>query len=58
MPLTALPEPAKLLPVLPGTAADPGHDAIIVAKISEFTGAHLYLCHTCHAIDISASHVN
>lgn len=41
-----------------GPAGDPDHDAIIVAKISESTGAHVYLCHTCPAIDISATHAN
>jgi hypothetical protein len=41
-----------------GPAVDPDHDAIIVAKINESTGAHLYLCHTCHTIDMSASYVS
>lgn len=41
---------------LPGTSGEPDNDAIIVVKIGEFIGAHVYLCHTCCAIDTSASH--
>jgi hypothetical protein len=41
-----------------GPAGDPDNDAVIVGKISEFIGAHVYLCRACYAIDISASHAN
>lgn len=33
-------------------AADPGHDAVIIAKVSDHLGAHIYLCHACADADL------
>ncbi len=33
--------------VCPNTAGDPVRDAVIVAKLRDDLGAHIYLCHAC-----------
>jgi hypothetical protein len=37
----------------PGTAGDPDRDAVIIAKLRDNLGAHIYMCHACTQADLS-----
>jgi len=37
----------------PNTAGNPDRDAVIIAKLRDDLGAHIYLCHACTQADLS-----